>query len=233
MQPIDAVSRRGLWALPVWAGLLFYATFTHQPPYQSDFAGWSRYVTTTPFLVSHLVGSILGAGIGILGFVALSVVLVRRGAVRLAIWGLVTAVLGVVLTTAVFGIAAFAQPAIGRSFLAGHTDMVNLYNDVNGAPLLSTAAPGVLLLSAGLILYGVGVVRTRLAPTFAGVALAVGGPLFALVGVILADAVQSVGAALLLVGALTIARTGRRELVQATVQSPETGLGGVSPAGSH
>jgi hypothetical protein len=91
--------------------------------------------------------------------------------------------------------------------------MIALYNDVNGAPLLSTAAPGVLLLSAGLILYGVAVARTRLAPKAAGVAVAVGGPLFAVVGVILADVVQSLGAALLLAGTLAIAWVGQREAV--------------------
>jgi hypothetical protein len=115
MRLLDAYVRRGLWALPVWAVLLFVSTLTHQPAYQTDFAAWSRYVTTDVFLVSHLVGSILGAGIGILGFTALSIALVRRDAPRLALWTLVTGTLGNTLTTAVFGVAAFAQPAIGRA----------------------------------------------------------------------------------------------------------------------
>lgn len=34
---------------------------------------------------------------------------------------------------AVFGIAAFAQPAIGRSGNAGHANDVDLYNDVKGS----------------------------------------------------------------------------------------------------
>ena len=200
MRTLDRYARLGLWALVAWAVLLLYATFTHQPPYRTDFAGWARYVTGTGFLVSHLVGSILGAGLGILGFVALAVLLIERGWPRLAVWAMVTAVLGAVFTTAVFGVAAFAQPAIGRAFLAGHRDVVDLYNDVNGAPLFATAAAGVLLLSAGLILFGTGVARAALAPVAAGVAIAVGGPLFAIVGVILADWVQSVGVALLVVG---------------------------------
>ena len=214
MRPIDVYARRGLWALVVWAVLLLYVTFTHQPPYQTDFAGWSRYVTGTDFLVGHLLGSILGAGIGILGFVALSIVLADRGVPRLALWGLVTAVLGATLTTAVFGVAAFAQPAIGRSYLAGHADMVELYNDVNGVPLFATAATGVLLLSVGLVLYGIGVARSRLASRLAGLAIAVGGPLFAIVGVVLADIVQSIGAALLVAGTVAIAWTGRRGRVE-------------------
>jgi hypothetical protein len=210
VRPLDRFARRGLWALPIWAVLLLYATLTHQPPYQTDFPGWSRYVTGMGFLVSHLVGSILGACIGIIGFAALTYVLAERGVPRPAVWGLVLCVFGAVLTTAVFGIAAFAQPAIGRSFLAGNTDMVALYNDVNGAPLFGTALPGVLLLSAGLVVYGVGVARSGLAPKLAAVAIAVGGPLFAIVGVALADIVQTVGAALLVLGTVPIALSGRQ-----------------------
>lgn len=96
------------------------------------------------------------------------------------------------MTAAVFGTAAVAQPAIGRVYTAGRaTDMVDLYNDVNGGPLIATAATGALLLSAGLILYGVAVGRSGLAPRLAGITLVVGGPLVAIVGVVLANFVQS------------------------------------------
>ena len=210
MRPLDRYAHRGLWALAVWAVLLFYATFTHQPDYRTRFEDWSRYVTTASFLVSHLVGSILGAAIGILGFVCLSVVLIERGAPRLGLWALITAVIGAVFTNSIFGVAAFAQPAIGRAFLAGHTDARALYDDVNGGPLLGMALIGVLSLSTALILYGIAVIRTRLAPKWAGWALAVGGPLFAIVGVALADIVQSIGAVLLTIGAAGIAWAGRQ-----------------------
>jgi hypothetical protein len=213
MQSLDTYARRGLWALPVWAVLLLLATLSHQPAYQSDFAAWSRYVTTDTFLVSHLVGSILGAGIGMLGFVALSVALAVHDSPRLALWGLVTGTLGIVLTTAVFGVAAFAQPAIGRAYLAGATATGPLYDDVNGPPLLATAGIGVLLLGAATVLFGVAVARTGLAPRLAGIAFAVGGPLFAIVGVILANFVQSIGAALLVIGGAWIAWAGRRSAV--------------------
>src|SRR4051794_8480565 len=160
--------RRGLWLLVAWALLLLLATLSHQPPYMTQFAAWSRYVTTDEFLASHLVGSILGAGLGALGFMALSVVLAAHGAERLATWALITAVLGDVAVVAVFGVGAFAQPAIGRAYLAGHHDVRALYDDVNGTPLFATAAPGVLLLSIGLVLYGVAVIRTRLVARPAG-----------------------------------------------------------------
>ena len=212
MRSLDTYARRLLWALPLWAVLLLYATLTHQPDYRKDFAAWSRYVTGTGFLVSHLLGSILGAAIGVLGFAALWAVLVELDRPMLATWALVTYVVGSTFTVAVFGIAAFAQPAIGRAFLAGHTDMPALYDDVNAGPLFLTAAPGVLLLSTGLILFGIGVARSGVAPRAAGWALAVGGPLFAIVGVVLADVVQSVGAAVLLLGTASVAWSAGRPL---------------------
>jgi hypothetical protein len=191
--------------LVAWAVLLFFATLTHQPPYKTHFAAWSRYVTTGAFLTNHLAASLAGAGLGALGFVALSIVLVSYGAPRLALWALVTSVLGDAAVISVFGVAAFAQPAIGRSYLAGHHSAAALYDDVNGPALLWTALLGVLLLSTGLILYGVGVLRTRLAGRLAAWTFIIGGPLFAIVGVILADVVQSVGAALLVWGTCSVA----------------------------
>jgi len=77
--PLGRAARRGLWALPVWAALLFASTLSHQPNWKTDLAGWSRYVTTSQFLASHLAASILGAAIGALGMVAPGAVLARRG----------------------------------------------------------------------------------------------------------------------------------------------------------
>ena len=199
------VARHGLWLLVAWAVLLLLATLTHQPDYKSHFADWSRYVTSAEFLTSHLAGSIAGAGLGALGFMALSLVLASHGALRLSTWALAAAVLGDVAIVAVFGVGAFAQPAIGRAYLSGDHQVAALYDDVNGTPLFATAGAGVLLLSAGLVLYGVGVLRTRLVARPAGWALIIGGPLFAIVGVVLADIVQSVGAGLLLAGTTVIA----------------------------
>jgi hypothetical protein len=215
MTSLERMTRLFVWALPAWATLLLLATLTHQPPYQTRFGAWSRYVTTPQFLVSHLVGSILGGALGIIGFVGLGLLLVGqedRRTRRLAVPGVVCSVIGNVFVIAVFGIAAFAQPAIGRSYLAGHTEVRALYDDVNGVPLLVTALCGVLLLSLGVALLGLGVARSRMAPAWAGWSLVVGAPVFAIVGVVLADAVQTVGAAILLAGSAGAAYgVGRRD----------------------
>src|SRR5712664_2616374 len=119
---LDRTTRWGLWALPVWAVLLFVGTVDHQPDTRTDFAGFARYVTTPEFLASHIVASIIGAAIGVLGLLALFMFLALRVRSRLAVAGLAMAVAGNVLLTAVFGLAAFGQVAVGRLYLAGHTD---------------------------------------------------------------------------------------------------------------
>src|SRR3712207_4711400 len=85
---LDRWARRWIWALPVWGVLLGLSTLTHQPSYDTDFRGYADYVTTTWFLVSHLVGSILGAALGVLGAVALVVRLAGTPAARIALGGL-------------------------------------------------------------------------------------------------------------------------------------------------
>ena len=80
--------RWAIWAIPVYGVLLALSTITHQPPYQTDFPAYARYVTTTQFLLSHLVGSIAGAGFALVGAAGL-LILADQVAPRLARWGFV------------------------------------------------------------------------------------------------------------------------------------------------
>ena len=207
----DRYARVLIWTSPVWAVLLLLGTLDHQPPPQTRFADYAQFTTTTQFLVSHLVASILGAGIGTLGFMALFQLLIHRGSGALVVWALVTSVLGNTLVTAVFGTAAFAQPAIGRLFISGQTaQAMTMQDDIYGVPLTATALVGLLLLNVGLILFGIAVVRSGWLPGWAGVTLIIAAPLFALVGVILADFVQTIGAAGLVLSTAWIAISTRR-----------------------
>ena len=202
----DRYARVLIWASPLWAVLLLLGTLDHQPPPQTQFADYAQFTTTTQFLVSHLVASILGAGIGTLGFMALFQLLIHPGSGALVVWALVTSVLGNTMVTAVFGTAAFAQPAIGRLFISGQTaQAMTMQDDIYGVPLTATALVGLLLLNVGLILFGIAVVRSRWLPRWAGVTLIIAAPLFALVGVILADFVQTIGAAGLVLSTAWIA----------------------------
>jgi hypothetical protein len=194
---LDRTTRWGIWSLPVWAVLLFVGTIDHQPDTNTDFAGFARYVTTPEFLASHIVASIIGAGIGVLGLVALFTFLALRMRSRLATAGLTMAVTGNVMLTAVFGLAAFGQVAVGRLYLAGQADSaVATYHDMYGAPVAATATAGILLLVFGITALGIVIARSRVLPRWVGLGLPLSIFVFGLVGAILNDFVQSIGAAL-------------------------------------
>jgi hypothetical protein len=210
-RPAGRAVRLGLWALVAWAAGLFIATITHQPPPQTQLAAWSRYVTTPYFVASHLVFSILGAAAGTLGMVALAVCLTGLGRARGGLWAMVLGVTANTLLTAVFGVAAFAQPAIGRLYLAGHTTEAHMLYDgaAQGAWLVAMGAAGVALLAASLIVFGIAVARSGSLPRLAGIGLAISGPLFAIIGFALDDFIESIGAALMIASTAWIANTAR------------------------
>jgi hypothetical protein len=229
--PLARAARLGLWALPVWAALLFASTLTHQPNWRTDLAGWSRYVTTSQFLASHLVASILGAAIGALGMVALGAVLARRGHPRAGLWAMVTGVFANVLSASVFGVAAFAQPAIGRAYLAGHTAQAKLLvaTAVNGGWLNATAIPGGFLLAASVVVAGVGVARTASLPKAAGIGFAVSMVLFVLGGIPDKGPWQSIAAALMTASTVWIAVAAQRHAAPAEVAVASDAV----PAANH
>jgi hypothetical protein len=152
-------ARAGLWLIPIYGVLLALSTLTHQPDYETDFQGYAEYITTDRFLASHLGASIAGAALGLLGVVAALAFLVRGPAVTAAILGTAFTIIGNVLVTALFGVAAFAQPAIGRAFLEGASGVPELNDDVYGTPLFATAAIGLVFFVAGGILLGVAIAR--------------------------------------------------------------------------
>jgi hypothetical protein len=207
---LERYVRVGLWALPVWAVLLALSTLTHQPSYTTDFPAYAQYITTTPFLVSHLVASILGAAIGLLGLIALFILLAPGRTSRLSLAALVTSVIATILTTAVFGVAAFAQPAIGRAYLAGQAEQaVAINSDVYGPPLFATALPGLVLFAIGTVLFGVAIARSGWLPRWAGIGFAIGGVLFAIVG-FMVGSVQPFGGAVLAASGAWIAYAAGR-----------------------
>ena len=210
--PVLRYARIGVWALPIFAATLFAGTITHQPPPQTDLADWSRFVTTSEFLFSHIVFSIGGSVFGAIGSVSLGVVLMHRGSVKLGLWGLLTGLSANVIGPSIFGIAAFAQPAIGRFYLAGHHDLApNLYNDAaQGTPMVIVALVFIVLLVTSFIVFGVAFARLALMPRVAGIGYAVSGPLFAVLGFALDNWIQSVAAVLMTASAVWMVTALRR-----------------------
>jgi hypothetical protein len=192
--------------LPVYALLLALSTLTHQPDYMTDFPAYASYVTTDGFLLSHLVASILGAGLGVVGAVALGVLLARGRSETPAMLGVAATLIGNVLFTSIFAAAAFAQPAIGQAWLNGDRAVAESVNsDVYGPPLFATFAVGAPLFIAGAILLGVAVVRYDHDLRWWGIGYSVFLPLFVISGFVF-DLIQPLMAVFLFVVTLVLAR---------------------------
>src|SRR5215210_233711 len=195
--------RLGLWALPVYGILTFIDTLTHQPDPNTDFEAYARYVSTSVYLVDHLVGSIFGATLGIFGAIALGAYLAGTAG-RTALAAMVLSVAGSCFILAIFGMSTFATPAVGRAYLTGQQSVVEANQDILGVPLVLTALVGGLLYSVGTILFGIAVWRSGTLPGWAGVLYAPTGLFISIIGLMIGQA-QTLGAVLLIAGSGWIA----------------------------
>src|SRR5262245_60002354 len=177
---VHRFARGALWALPLWAAMLFLGTLTHQPDAQTAFADFAAYVTTTQFLLSHLLNSILGAAIGSVGVIALVLYLQDTKVAGKAITGMVATVIANTITSSIFGVAAIAQPAMGRVLLAGQENALDFYNNVYSAPLFITALVSLLLFIVGGIFTGIAIARSGRWPSWTGWVYAITTTVFVL-----------------------------------------------------
>jgi hypothetical protein len=199
--------RVGLWALPIYGLANLVGTLSSQPDYHKDFPGYARYIHTPQFLASHLGASLLGTGIGLLGFTALCVYLItssRKSGVPVAAF--VSTILGNIYMVAVIGVAAFAQPAIGKAFLAGHHDVIGLNASVYGTSLNVAAGVGLGLFFAGAMLFAIAITRSGSLPRNAGILFAASVPMFA-IGSITGNALAPAAALLQIGSAIWLARS--------------------------
>jgi len=201
---IRTFARGALWALPIWAAMLFLGTLTHQPNPQKDFAGFAAYVTTTSFLLSHLINSITGAAIGSIGVVGLMLYLQDSKVAGRTITGMVATVVSNTLVSAVFGLAAFAQTAMGRMFLAGEQNALAFYNQVYNGTLFGTAFVALLLFMIGGVSIGSAIAACGFFPRWAGwvYALSIVGFVFS---TFLLDIGQSISSVSFFVATVTVA----------------------------
>jgi len=195
---------RWLWLLPLAGAVTLWATFEHQPNPTTQFGEWARFVTTDRFLAQHLIGSILGQAIWILGAAALTVLALQTGRRdRSAIGGFTLTVLGVAGLIAGFGVAAFAQPAIGHLELRGIAQAEALYDDVYGIPTFVTLLGGALLFSIASVLLARAAVTIDGVPRWAAVTFGAAGPLIGFLGVAI-GALQTVGSLAAIIGGIGI-----------------------------
>ncbi|SRR6266498_705984 len=207
---VRTFARAALWALPVWAAMLFLGTLTHQPDPQKDFAGFAAYVTTTSFLLSHLINSITGAAIGSIGAIALMLYLQDSKVAGRAIAGMVAMVISNTLVSSIFGVAAFGQTAMGRLFIAGQQNMLDVYKQVYNGTLFGTALIALLLFMAGGVLMGNVLTASSSFPRWIGWVVAISMVGFVLSAFLL-DIGQSIFSALLFLATVTVAWSAGRE----------------------
>jgi hypothetical protein len=211
--------RVGLLALPLYGVLTLWTTFIHQPDPNADFEVYARYVSATNYLVDHLFGSILGVMLAIFGAVALGVYLSSR---RSALLGMVTSIAGNALTLTIFGMSTFATPAVGRAYLEGQRNIIEVNQDILGTPVIVTALVSGLLYTVGTILFGVAVWRSTTLPKWAGVLYAPTGLLISILGLAIGWT-QTLGSILIIAGggwiAWSVIRRPSTEPVETAAQS--------------
>jgi hypothetical protein len=195
--------RFGLLALPISGVLTAWATLTPQPNPVTEFEAWSRFVTATYFMLTHLLGTMLGIILLIFGVIALGAYLAQKGirSGRLGLVAMVVTIAANMLFLPIAGWAAFGEPVIGRAYLSGIEEAMqfNPGPDFSAIFLLS-----VVLAFIGNVLLGIAILRLRMLPKWAGaiwiawaVMFYVAGVLYGLLFVGSSPPTQPVGAALL------------------------------------
>jgi hypothetical protein len=201
---------RALWLLPVFGALTLWATFSHQPSPTTAFDSWASFVTSGDFVAKHLVGSILGLALNTVGVAALSLVAIASGRqLQAAAWGFVLTVIGSAGLLAGFGVAAFAQPAIGDLELAQYSSAHEVYDSVYSLPAYVTLIGGAALFSLATILLARAARAINGVPRWARIAYGASGPLIGIVGVAIGVA-QTVGSIAAIAGGAAVAVSAHR-----------------------
>jgi hypothetical protein len=198
-------ARFATWALPAYGVLTLISTVNQQPDPETRFEAWSEYVTTDWFYASHIGGSILGLAVGTVGVIGLGVVLSAGSRSRAALNAMVLHVFGAAVLFALFGVAAFVQPAIGEAFLDGNTAAQGWYDDVfDSRRTLVPAALGLLVFSAASIVMAWSLADHPGIPRWSAWAFALTAPFIGILGLMI-SVLQPIGSMLLITSGVVIA----------------------------
>jgi hypothetical protein len=198
--------RAGFLALPLYGLLTFATTFDAQPDQVKHPEAWARYVSTTSYLVTHMLAATGGTILAIFGVFALGAYLATSRSVRLGLAAMVTAAAGHALLMVPAVISTFATPAVAEAYLAGMEDVIK---GVEFHPAMTIIyLLGLFLAFVGNVLLGVAVWRSGTLPKWAGAIWAASIPTFYLLGALLG--IVTTGASLLTqpAGALLMAIGG-------------------------
>jgi hypothetical protein len=173
--------RVGLLALPIYGLLTAWATLDPQPDQVKHTEEWARFVGSTSYLVDHIFGTIGGSVLAILGVFALGAYLIRSRAGLLGLAAMVITVVGQGLALTIGGVTAFATNAIGRAYLAGIKDVMQVEF---ASEMTATLGLAILLLFVGNVLLGVAVWRSGTLPKWAGVIWVASALMFYVLGAV-------------------------------------------------
>jgi hypothetical protein len=158
----------GLLGLPLYGALTFWSSLEGQPDPSTRLEAWSRFVTTTHYVLGHLLGSILGLILAIFGVFALGAYLTRSRAGRMGLVAMVITVLGTALFLPLQGVSTFAVPEEGQAVLAGIEEFEKLPPIFANTVFALTGLLVIVLSFVGNILLGVAVWRSGTLPRWAG-----------------------------------------------------------------
>jgi hypothetical protein len=185
--------------------LTIWASLDPQPDQVKHPEAWARFVSSNHYILTHVIGSIGGAVLAILGVFALGAYLANSRAGRLGLVALVVTVVGQAVGLVIGGISTFATPAIGQAFLSGFKDVMQ----IQFSPVMSVIfALAILLMIVGNVLLGVAVWRSGTLPKWAGAIWLASVLLFYILGAVLGILTTGSSLPTLPVGALLIVISG-------------------------
>jgi hypothetical protein len=166
--------------------LTIWASLDPQPDQVKHPEAWARFVSSNHYMLTHVIGSIGGAVLAILGVFALGAslgaYLANSRAGRLGLVALVVTVVGQAVGLVIGGISAFATPAIGQAYQSGFKDVMQ----IQFSPVMSVIfALAILLMIVGNVLLGVAVWRSWTLPKWAGAIWLASVLLFYILGAVL------------------------------------------------
>jgi hypothetical protein len=200
----------GLLGLPLYGALTFWSSLHPQPDPNTRYEAWSRFVTTDHYVLSHLLGSILGLILAIFGTFALGAYLARSRDPRLGLVAMVMTVLGSALFLPAMGVSTFATPEEGQAYLAGIEEFAELPPIFADTAFAVTSLLVIVLLFVGNVLLGVAVWRSGTLPRWAGALWAAAAVFMYPLGIVYAAVILGVQSTprTVLVGALLIVISG-------------------------
>lgn len=216
----------GILGLPLYGALTFWSSLDPQPDPDNHYEAWSRFVTTDYYVISHLLGSILGLVFAIFGTFALGAYLAGGRSGRLGLVAMVITVLGTALFLPAMGISTYAAPAEGQAYLAGIEEFSKLPSSFADAVFGLTSLLVIILLFVGNVLLGIAVWRSGTLSKVTGAIWVTAAVLMYPLGIVFAAlilGVQStpptvlVGAFLLVVGGGWMALSALRRPYTGTV----------------